>query len=110
MSSDRGEGVWRALADPSRRRILDLLRRKPRTTGELAEAFEGVTRFAVMKHLGVLEEAGLIVVVRRGRDRWNHLNPVPIRQIYERWMQPFAEAQATSLLRLKEHVERKGKR
>lgn len=96
--------VWKALADSSRRRILDLLRRGPRTTGDLASAFE-TSRFAVMKHLAVLEEAGLVLVRRRGRERWNHLNAVPLREAYQRWMQPYAEDAAAALLRLKETVE-----
>lgn len=100
------DAIWRALGDPTRRRILDLLRARPRTTGELAAAFPGVTRFAVMKHLRILEDGNLVLVRREGRERWNHLNPVPIRQIHERWMAPFAEAQATVLLRLKERAER----
>ncbi len=108
--SGRDSGVaWKALADPIRRRILDLLRERPRTTGELAEAFE-VTRFAVMKHLGVLEQAGLVVVRRRGRERWNHLNPVPIQRIAERWIRPYEAAFATALVGLKRHVEQRGER
>lgn len=99
------DDVWRALADPTRRALLDLMRDAPRTTGELAAAFPDVTRFAVMKHLGVLSEAGLVVVRRRGRERWNHLNAVPLRQAYERWMAPFAERAAVTSLRLKDFVE-----
>ncbi|HEX8003664.1 MAG TPA: metalloregulator ArsR/SmtB family transcription factor [Mycobacteriales bacterium] len=99
------DDVWRALADPTRRALLDLLRDAPRTTGELAAAFPDVTRFAVMKHLAVLSEAGLVVVRRRGRERWNHLNAVPLRQAYERWMAPFAERAAMTSLRLKDFVE-----
>lgn len=97
--------VWRALADPTRRTLLDLLRDEPRTTGQLAEAFPDVTRFAVMKHLGVLTDAGLVTVRRRGRERWNHLNAVPLRQAYERWMAPYAERGAVTALRLKDFVE-----
>ncbi|HEX2273198.1 MAG TPA: metalloregulator ArsR/SmtB family transcription factor, partial [Acidimicrobiales bacterium] len=99
--------VWKALADPTRRHILDLLRERPRTTGELSDAFS-VTRFAVMKHLGVLEQAGLVVVRRRGRERWNHLNPVPIQQIAERWIRPYEAGFASSLVALKRHAEQKG--
>jgi DNA-binding transcriptional ArsR family regulator len=99
------DAVWKALADPTRRRILDLLRAAPRTTGELADEFES-TRFAVMKHLGVLVEAGLVVVERRGRERLNHLNPVPIRALYRRWIRPFEAAPADGLLRLKRLAER----
>ncbi len=103
--TDDGTGaVWRALADPTRRAILDLLRERPRTTGELTEAFP-TSRFAVMKHLAVLQKAGLVVVRRRGRERWNHLNGVPLRTAYERWMRPYADRWASSLLRLKEAAE-----
>lgn len=96
--------VWKALSDPTRRRLLDLLRGRPRTTGELADRFE-VSRFAVMKHLDLLERAGLIVVRRQGRERWNHLNAVPLQRIYERWMSPYAAHWASSLLQLTRHVE-----
>jgi uncharacterized protein YndB with AHSA1/START domain len=88
--------------------LLDLMRDEPRTTGELAAAFPDVTRFAVMKHLDVLAAAGLVVVRRRGRERWNHLNAVPLRRAYERWMAPFAERAAVTSLRLKEFVEGDG--
>ncbi|MEO1086793.1 MAG: metalloregulator ArsR/SmtB family transcription factor [Acidobacteriota bacterium] len=99
--------VFRALADPSRRAMLDLLRRAPRTTGELAERFP-FSRYATMKHLKVLHGAGLIRVERRGRERVNHLNPTPIQAIYRRWIQPFEATAADRLLRLKEVVEAPG--
>ncbi len=92
--------VFKALADPTRRDLLDTLRTGPRTTGELCQMHREMTRFGVMAHLKVLETAGLIVVVREGRVRYNHLNPVPIRQIYERWVRPFAEAPALELTAL----------
>ena len=97
--------VWRALADPSRRAILDRLRDGPKTTTELARPFD-TSRFAVMKHLRVLEGAGLVVMRRRGRERWNYLNPVPIQAIYERWITPYAALWAMDLLDLKRTVER----
>ncbi len=96
--------VWRALSDPSRRHILDLLREKPRTTGELCSSFE-FSRFAVMKHLNILEEGGLILVERRGRERINHLNPIPIQAISRRWIRPFERLNANRLLRLKALIE-----
>lgn len=99
------DAVWKALADPCRRHLLDLLRHGPRTTGDLCEHFD-TSRFAVMKHLRVLEEAGLVVVRRRGRQRWNYLNPVPIQAIYERWITPYAGLWASELLDLKHTVER----
>jgi len=97
--------VWRALSDPTRRRILDLLRSRTHTTSELCDDFE-VSRFAVMKHLKILVEAGLVLVERRGRERLNHLNPVPIQEIYRRWIQPFERLSADRLLRLRDAVER----
>lgn len=98
--------VWKALADPTRRRILDLIKDGPRTTGDLCEAFS-LSRFAIMKHLGVLESAGLVVVRRRGRERWNHLNAVPLRRIYEHYIDPVSDQVATSLLKLARLTEQK---
>ena len=97
--------LFHALADRTRRGILDLLRKQARTTGELAEAFPKLSRFAVMKHLGVLEEAGLVVARREGRQRWNHLNAVPLRQMYERWVRPYESAWAGSMLNIKRAAE-----
>lgn len=105
MSDWALEAVWKALADPARRRLLDLLRDRPRTTGDLCRRFK-TSRFAVMKHLGVLERAKLVVVRRRGRERWNYLNPVPIRRIYERWVRPYEAIWATGMLNLKRIVEK----
>ena len=98
--------VWRALASPWRRRLLDQLRSAPATTGQLAAALPEISRFAVMQHLGVLVEAGLVIPERRGRDRVNHLNPIPLREWYERWVQPMADAGAAELLSLKRNVEK----
>lgn len=100
----RDDAVWRALATASRRRILDLLRDWPRTTGALAAEFD-FSRYAVMKHLSVLESAGLVQVERRGRQRFNTLNPVPIQAIYRRWIRPFDQLPADRLLRLREIAE-----
>lgn len=105
MKSDL-ETVWRGLSNPVRRRVLDLLRDGPRTTGELAESFPELSRFAVMQHLGVLQESGLLLVRREGRRRLNYLNAVPLRQIYERWVSVHAGMAAETAFRLKEHVER----
>ncbi len=102
---ERGDSVWKALADGTRRTLLDVLRGGPKTTGELCALFE-MSRFGVMKHLTVLEAAGLVVVERRGRERWNHLNAVPIREVYRRWMMPFAAVGADRLLKLKRVAER----
>lgn len=98
--------VWKALSDPTRRKILDLLRKGPRTTTEIVEGFPDMTRHAVMKHIDVLRESGLVITREEGRRRINSLNPVPIRQIYERWLGPFSELWSSTLLRLKDDVEK----
>src|SRR6266699_880914 len=102
--------VWKALSDPTRRAILDLLHKGARKTTEIVEAFPHLTRFGVMKHIDVLRDAGLILTREEGRQRVNSLNAVPIRQIYERWVSPFQELWSNQLLRIKDTVEKqKGK-
>lgn len=98
------DSVWRALSSPTRRAILELLKRHPRTTGELWLALrpKRLSRFAVMQHLGVLEEAGLVVSRRRGRTRYNVLNPVPLQRLYHRWIRRFEGLAAPPLLRFKQ--------
>ena len=105
--ADAMDAVWKALGDPTRRALLDAMRDGPRTTGDLAERFPEMTRFGVMKHLGVLVGAGLVVTEKRGRERWNHLNAVPLRRIYERWVSRYEDQWAGSLERLKKQAERK---
>src|SRR5271170_448361 len=97
--------LWRALASPWRRRLLDLLRNGPATTSALAAQLPELSRFAVMQHLGVLADAGVVLAERRGRDRFNYINPVPLREWYERWVQPMADADAAALLMLQRTVE-----
>jgi DNA-binding transcriptional ArsR family regulator/uncharacterized protein YndB with AHSA1/START domain len=104
MKTEALSPIWKALADPTRRRILDALRAEPRTTGQLCEPFK-LSRFAVMKHLNILAKVGLVVVRRVGRERWNHLNAVPIQQIYERWVRSYEAHWAHSLLELRDFVE-----
>lgn len=106
LAVDAGEpDVWRVLASPQRRELLDLLRDQPRTTGDLADAMPSLSRFAVMQHLGVLTDAGLVIVERRGRHRFNTLNPVPLRRWYERWVVPLADRAGAELLALERHVK-----
>ncbi len=105
MSPDDLDAVWHALGNPLRRRVLDALRGGPRTTGDLAAAFPEVSRFAVMQHLDVLVAADLVVVRREGRERWNHLNPVPIRRIYERWVSQYQDLWAGELESLRLRAE-----
>lgn len=96
--------VWSALADGTRRGILDLLRVRPMTTGEIAARFP-TSRFAIMKHLTALEAAGLVVVRRMGRERWNHLNVMPLQMLYERWVSPYQALWANKLIELKTNLE-----
>ncbi len=100
--------VWKALANPLRREILDLLRDGPLSTGDLASRFRKHSRFAVMQHLAVLEKASLVVPHRQGRTRLNYLNPVPIQRIYHRWVSNYQEPWAESLVSLKGTLEQRG--
>lgn len=109
MQSDGSNLIWKALSDPTRRKLLDLLKDKPQTTGDLCEHFRHMTRFAVMKHLKVLEQSNLVIVKWEGNFRWNHLNAVPIQQIYERWVSKYSFPFANALTRLKDHIESEDK-
>ncbi len=101
--------VWRALANPIRRKMLDALLEGPRTTGDLAAQFPELSRFAVMQHLGVLEEGKLVVRRKSGRQRFNYLNPIPIQQMYQRWVSQFQRPWAESLVALKGELEAEAK-
>jgi DNA-binding transcriptional ArsR family regulator len=97
--------VFRALADPTRRALLDaLFERDGQTLGELDAPLE-MTRFGVMKHLRVLEDAGLVTTKRRGRSKLHFLNPVPIRLIHDRWVSKYAEPWVATLSGLKHTLE-----
>jgi DNA-binding transcriptional ArsR family regulator len=97
--------VFRALADPTRRHLLDqLFERDGRTLTELESELE-MTRFGVMKHLRLLEEAGLVVTRREGRQKLHYLNPVPIRLIHDRWIDKYRERQVSVLADLKSELE-----
>ena len=97
--------VFRALADPTRRFLLDLLfTRDGRTLTELESELE-MSRFGVMKHLRVLEEANLVVTSRSGREKLHYLNPVPIREIHDRWIDKYTEHHTTALLELRAELE-----
>ena len=98
--------VFRALADPTRRALLDeLFRQDGQTLGGLAGRFS-MTRVAVAKHLRLLEEAGLVVTTRRGREKLHYLNPVPIRLVHDRWVSKYTEAWAAGLVDLKSRLEK----
>ena len=98
--------VFKALADATRRDLLDILRAGPRTTTELVERFPELSRFAVMKHLQVLRDANLVLSRHEGRRTTNALNAVPIRQIYDRWVSHYAGHWAQTFVSLKTTVER----
>jgi len=106
MTVDSSALIWRALADSSRRQILDLLREQPMTTGELSTSFRMISRYAVMKHLKILVASGLVVVRRRGRERWNYLNVVPLQRIIHRWVVSYESLWATGFIRLAQQLEK----
>jgi len=102
------DAVFRALADPGRRRLLDLLHaRGGQTLGQLCAEME-MTRQAVSKHLAVLEAASLVATVRRGREKLHYLNPVPIHEISERWIGKFERTRLDALAALKRSLEEGG--
>ena len=105
VADDTFDRVFKALSNGTRRTILDLLRDHPRTTGELCANFPTLDRCTTMQHLDVLERAGLIVVQRKGRQRWNHLDVLPIKQIHDRWIGDYARSAVELLGTLKADLE-----
>src|SRR3982074_2469130 len=99
------DGIFRALADPTRRGLLDELFREGGQTLTALQARLPMTRFGVMKHLKQLEEAGLVVTKRRGREKLHFLNPVPIRLVHDRWVSKYAEPWSAALSGLKHRLE-----
>ena len=100
------DDVFRALADPTRRRLLDELFEQDGQSLSALEQRLPMTRFGVAKHLKVLEEAGLVTTQRRGREKLHFLNPVPIREVHDRWVSKYAEPWASALTELKRDLER----
>ncbi|MGI0001485.1 MAG: ArsR/SmtB family transcription factor [Nitrososphaeraceae archaeon] len=98
--------ILKALGDYRRRKILDLIRDTPRTTGELCNHFKKLDRCTVMRHLSVLERADLIIVKREGNYRWNYINPLPIKEIYDRWICNYAAETVNLLARMKQEIEK----
>ena len=96
-SDDENDKIFKALASATRRSLLDALKDAPQTTGMLCSRFASLDRCTVMQHLRVLADAGLVIVRRDGRERWNHLNALPIKHIHDRWIGPYA-ARAVDLL------------
>ena len=97
--------IWKALGSPHRRALLDALKDGPKTTSALCEVLPRLSRYAVMQHLGVLERAGVVLVRREGRERWNELNAVPIQRELERWLSGFQQASASQLLAFERHLQ-----
>ena len=108
MSRDNSDDpVFKALGDRRRRHLLDLLRDSPKTTTDLCAHFSDLDRCTVMQHLKVLEKAELIIVKKKGKFRWNYLNVVPIREIYDRWINQYASPSVELLTRLKKDLEKR---
>ena len=99
------DNVFRALSNSTRRRILDLLKDHPRTTGEVCANFPELDRCTTMQHLDVLERAGLVIAQRKGRVRWNHLDALPIKLIHDRWIGDYARSAVDLLANLKSDLE-----
>ena len=97
--------IFKALSDSRRREILDLLKNRSRTTGELCEHFKHLDRCTIMQHLGVLEKADLVIAKREGRLRWNYLNPLPIKELHDRWIGSYADSAVDLLARMKRGIE-----
>jgi DNA-binding transcriptional ArsR family regulator len=100
------ERIWKALGSAHRRALLDALRDGPKTTTALCEVLPQLSRYAVMQHLRVLEQAGVVLVRREGRERWNELNAVPIQRELERWLNGFQQATASQLLAFERHLQK----
>jgi len=97
--------IFKALAHSRRRQMLDCLKEGPVTTGGLCERFDDMDRCTVMQHLKVLEGAGLVVARREGRERWNHLNALPIKRIHDRWISEYAGHALSLIDRLRNDLE-----
>ena len=106
MSSESTEdAVFKALANGKRRQMLDAIKHAPLTTGALCEKFPEMDRCTVMQHLKVLEEADLIIPRKEGRERWNHLNALPIQAIHDRWISQYAGHAMSVLSALKGELD-----
>src|SRR3989442_3929327 len=102
---DKYDPIFKALGDSRRREIVDLLNESSRTTGELVEHFRQLDRCTVMQHLSVLEKANLIIVSREGRLRCNYINPLPIKELHDRWIGSYADSAIDLLARMKREIE-----
>ena len=103
--ADPDDLVFKALAGGDRRRIMDLLKKGPRATTDICDALPWLNRCTVMQHLGVLEEAGIVITSKKGRTRWNYLDVAPVQRIHARWIGEFANPSANLLGRLRDDLE-----
>jgi DNA-binding transcriptional ArsR family regulator len=99
------DAIFKALGNARRRLILDLLKGEPKTTGEICNHLKRLGRCSVMQHLGVLEKAELIIARREGRHRWNYFNPLPIRELHDRWIDRYAVASVDLQAKMKSEME-----
>jgi DNA-binding transcriptional ArsR family regulator len=105
MTIKEYDDIFKALADPTRRQLLDLLyERDGQTLGQLCDHI-ALSRFGVMKHLQILEEAGLLTTHKEGREKYHYLNPIPIQEVYQRWVTKYSQPWATALTHLKFTLE-----
>jgi DNA-binding transcriptional ArsR family regulator len=104
-SDDDSDKIFKALGHRRRRDILDALKDEPRTTGQLVALFPEIDRCTVMQHMRVLEAAGLIIARKKGRERWNHLNALPIKQIHDRWIGDYARNAVGIISRLEKDLD-----
>ena len=109
MNGATESDVWKALGDDTRRAVLDLCSKRPQTTGDICAAFPDLCRTNVMKHVDVLVTAGLIVVRRGGRVRWNHANPEPLRRVCQPWVNRHVARLSKAMQQLKQVAEQKHK-
>ncbi|KGX89838.1 hypothetical protein N781_08965 [Pontibacillus halophilus JSM 076056 = DSM 19796] len=107
MNNEQLTAVFKALSHPIRVTMLDLLKEGPKRTSDLDEAFPDVSRYAVMKHLNILEEANLLLIRREGRTRLNYINIIPLQQVYGRWVSKYQSNDAHALTQIKELAERR---
>jgi DNA-binding transcriptional ArsR family regulator len=105
LIDEESDKIFKALSASTRRTILDALKDDPKTTGQLCTRFPELDRCTVMQHLKVLEDADLVIVTRKGRERWNTLNPLPIKHLHDRWIGPYAAHAVALLDRLKHDLE-----
>ncbi len=105
MNEGQDNRVFKAMANPDRRTILDLLRDSRRTTGEVCAHLPAMNRCTVMQHLGVLLNAGLVISKKEGRCRWHYLDVSPIQRIHQRWIKDYALPASDLLLKLKTELE-----